>query len=226
MEHGIIKSLKNIKDCILSVIYCGDEVCVVCGHELYSDKFICDCCENKIMICRDKMEIGSDSIRFDCYSSTYYSGPVVELVIKLKYKSSFRSGNVIAQHMYRTIKSNKLDFDMITYVPMTKKDLKRRGYNQSEYLAGVLKNYVYRPVVSCLVKIKSTKDQIGLDKRDRWSNIEGSFKVINKDILKNKSILLIDDVITTGATAFYSALELKNSGADKIIILTGAKSKV
>ncbi|WP_446898320.1 ComF family protein [Clostridium sp. LBM24168] len=226
MEHGIIESLKNIKDCILSVIYCTDDVCIVCGNELYSDKFICNCCANKIMICTDKTQIGLGNVRFECYSGTYYSGPVTELVIKLKYKSSFRSGNVMAKYMYETIKSNKLDFNMITYVPMTKKDLKKRGYNQSEYLAKVLKDYVDKPVIECLVKVKSTKDQIGLDKNDRWNNIEGSFRIIDKSIVKNKNILLIDDVITTGATAFYSALELKNSGANKIIILTGAKSKV
>lgn len=226
MEHGIIKSLKNIRDCILSVIYCDDETCVICGHELYSDKFICECCANKIMTCRDKMNVALNDVGFDCYSAAYYSGAVVELIIKLKYKNSFRSGDVMAEYMYKTIEANKLEFDIITYVPMIKKDLKKRGYNQSEYLARALKNYVDRPVKSCLSKIKSTKDQIGLDKRNRWNNIEGSFKIIDKNIVKNKNILLVDDVVTTGATVFYSALELKNSGAGKIMILTGARSRV
>jgi len=172
------------------------------------------------------MNIALNDMGFDCYSAAYYSGAVVELIIKLKYKNSFRSGDVMAEYMYRTIEANKLEFDIITYVPMIKKDLKKRGYNQSEYLARTLKNYVDRPVKSCLSKVKSTKDQIGLDKRDRWNNIEGSFKIIDKNIVKNKNILLVDDVVTTGATAFYSALELKNSGAGKIIILTGARSRV
>lgn len=226
MEYGIVKSLKNICECILSVIYSGDEKCVICGDELYSDEFICEFCNDKIMPCKSTVDIGFENMKFTCYSGAYYSGPMTELVIKLKYKSSFRSGRVIARYMENIIEFNKLKFDVITYIPMTKRDLKRRGYNQSEYLARILGDSFNRPVVSCLTKIRSTKDQIGLDKKDRWVNIHGSFKIIDKNLIKNKDVLLVDDVITTGATAFYSAFELKNNGANRIIILTGAKSKV
>lgn len=228
MGYGIIESLKSLKDCILSVIYCGDNSCILCNSELYSDKYICDQCMKSIMICRDRTQIGIDDEKFDSYSGAYYAGSMMELIVKLKYKSSFRSGNVIADYMYNTIKTNKLDFDFITYVPMIKRDLKKRGYNQGQYLANILKSYTKKPVISCLAKIKSTKDQIGLSKKDRWENIKGSFKFKNTNsiIIKNKNILIVDDVLTTGATAFYCALELKNNGANKIMILTGAKSKV
>ncbi|MBP2032405.1 competence protein ComFC [Clostridium algifaecis] len=228
MEYGIIESLKNLKDCILSVIYSGNENCILCNNELYSDKYICDYCMKSIMICRDKTEIGNvnGTLKFDCYSGAYYSGSMMELIVKLKYKSSFRSGHVIADYMYNSIKANKLEFDFITYVPMTKKDFKRRGFNQGEYLANILKEYTKKPVISCLSKIKSTKDQIGLSKRERWENIKGSFRFKNISLIKNKNVLIVDDVLTTGATAFYCALELKNNGANKITILTGAKSRV
>ncbi|WP_416175789.1 ComF family protein [Clostridium sp.] len=226
MEYGIVKCIEFIKDCVLSIIYCDDGKCILCGNDIYSDEFICHCCSKKIMPCRDVIEIKSGDIKFYCYSAAYYSGPMVELVIKLKYKSSFRAGRVIADYMYDVIKRNNLEFDIITYIPMLGKDLRKRGYNQGKYIAKILNKYTEKPVVSCLIKTRATKDQIGLNKIDRWKNIKGSFKIIDRKLVENKNILLVDDVITTGATAFHSALELKKCGAKNIIILTGAKSEV
>ncbi|MBV4418332.1 ComF family protein [Clostridium tyrobutyricum] len=226
MEYGIIESLKFLKDCLLSIVYCGDETCLLCECDLYSDKSICDSCRKSIMVCECKNQLEYQNIKFDFYSASYYSGSIKELIGKLKYKNSFKSGEVIAEYMYDVIKKNNIVFDIITYVPMTKKDEKRRGYNQSKYLASILKGYLKKPVICCIQKKRSTKDQIGLSKEERWNNIKGSFKIVNKEMIKNKNILLVDDVITTGATAFYCALELKNNGSDKVTILTGAKSKV
>ncbi|MBV4428211.1 ComF family protein [Clostridium tyrobutyricum] len=226
MEHGIIESLKFLKDCLLSTIYCDDEKCLLCGYDLYSDEFICNSCRKGIMSCENKNQLEYQNTKFDFYSSSYYSGSMKELIGKLKYKNSFKSGEVIAAYMYDVIKKNNIVFDIITYVPMTKKDEKRRGYNQSKYLASILKGYLRKPVKCCIQKRRSTKDQIGLSKEDRWSNIKDSFKIVDKDMVKNKNILLVDDVITTGATAFYCASELKNNGSNKVTILTGAKSRV
>ncbi len=210
----------------MELIYCGDEKCILCKSDLYNDRYICKSCKNNIKICKDSFKIGKGCHQFKCYSSSYYSGSMMELIIKLKYKSSFRSGNVIASYMKDTIHSNDISFDVLTYVPMTKKSFKKRGYNQSEYLAKTLGKYFRKPVVSCLTKIKDTKDQIGLNEKERWNNIEGSFKVFDNHFINDKSVLLVDDVITTGATVFYCSLELLKSGAKKVDILTGAKSRV
>lgn len=226
MEHGITKNLKFLLDCVLGLIYCGDERCILCKKDIYDDRTICEDCEGNIKICKDSFEIGYDDKKFQCYSSAYYSGAMMELIIKLKYKSSFRAGDVIAKCMRNIIANNHIDFDVFTYVPMTKKALKKRGYNQAEYLANSLGRYANKPVICCLNKIKETKDQIGLDKKERWSNMSESFQVCNKKSIKNKKILLIDDVLTTGATAFGCCEELLKNGAKKINVLTGAKSRV
>ncbi|MFL0197336.1 ComF family protein [Clostridium sp. WILCCON 0269] len=226
MENGLIRNLKFLLDCVLELVYCGDEKCILCKKDLYKDKIICETCENNIKICKDSFNIKIHNTDCRCYSSAYYSGAMMELILKLKYKSSFKAGEVIAGYMKNTVYSNKINFDIITYVPMTKKSRKRRGYNQSEYLARILGKYLHKPVISCLNKIKDTKDQIGLDKEERWNNIQGSFKIFDKESIKNGNILIVDDVLTTGATAFCCCSELLRGGAKKINILTGAKSKV
>jgi competence protein ComFC len=226
MGHGFTEKLVFLWDCILGLIYCGDEKCVICKRDVYDDENICEVCKKDIKICRTGFKIEKNNCQFDCYSSSYYSGVMMELIIKLKYKSSFRSGDVIASYMKDTICSNNIFFDVLTYVPMTEKSFKNRGYNQGEYLAKILGKYFKKPVVHCLAKTTDTMDQIGLSREERWDNMYGSFKVCDVHHIKNKSILLVDDVITTGATVFCCSFELLKNGAKKVNVLTGAKSKV
>lgn len=226
MGNGIIKNLKFIWDCILQVIYSDDESCIVCGDEFYEDKFICSKCEKDIKPCNDIFKVEKNSKSFNCYSVAYYSSVMMELILRLKYKGDFRAGEAIAIYMTSLIKNKGIQFDIITYIPMTKKSLKKRGYNQSEYLASKIGEMVNKPVIHSLIKVKETKDQIGLSGNERWNNVDGSFRIINKNDVKNKKILLVDDVVTTGATAFCCSCELIKNESGKITILTAAKSKV
>lgn len=226
MGNGIVKNLKFIWDCILQVIYPTDEKCILCAEDTNEDNLICTECERSIKFCEDVFTIEQNNIRFRYYSISYYSGNMMELILRLKYKSDFRAGEVIAKYMIDIIKSNDIQFDFISYIPMTKTSMRKRGYNQSEYLARVISNEINKPVIHCLDKIKQTKDQIGLNGIERWNNVLNSFKIIEKNIIINKKILLVDDVLTTGATAFSCAYELLKCDAGEITILTGAKSRV
>lgn len=79
--------------------------------------------------------------------------------------------------MLEFVKNNELQFDLISYVPMTKKALKIRGYNQSEFLANYLSKSLNTPVICNLIKTLDTKDQIGLNGEERWSNMEKCFEI-------------------------------------------------
>jgi Predicted amidophosphoribosyltransferases len=226
MGNGIVKNLKFIWDCILQVIYPTDEKCILCGEDIKEDNLICTECEGNIRFCEDVFTIEQDNTKFKYYSISYYAGNMMELILRLKYKSDFRAGEAIARYMVNIIKSKDIQFDFISYVPMTKISMKKRGYNQSEYLARIIGGETNKPVIRCLEKIKQTKDQIGLNRVERWDNVINSFKTVNKNIIINKKILLVDDVITTGATAFSCAYELLKCDAGEITILTGAKSRV
>jgi competence protein ComFC len=223
MGNGIIKL---IADSILSIIYSTEEVCILCGSYCMEEELICKSCFKKIEFFNRSSKLKKYNIELQCYSAAYYSGPIMELVRRLKYKSDFNCGEVIAGYLVELVKNNSIEYDLITYVPMTRAALQKRGFNQGRFLASTVGSTLDKPVRELIKKIRNTKDQIGLDAINRWENLNDCFKIKDKKPIKNKKILLVDDVITTGATAFCCARELLVSGADKVTVLTVAKSKL
>jgi competence protein ComFC len=222
----IIKYIKNILYCLVGLLYSGDECCVICSGYSEESEALCTKCSEKLKRCSESFYIGYNEEQYLVWSVFHYSNIVKELIIRLKYKSDFICGEALAEYMLEIVKNNKLQFDLIAYVPMSKKALKKRGYNQSEFLANYLSKRLNIPITCNLIKTMDTKDQIGLSGEERWENMKMCFEIKKSGLLKNKNILLIDDVITTGATAFHCAHKLKESGIDNICILTIAKSNV
>lgn len=118
------------------------------------------------------------------------------------------------------------DYDIMLPVPLHSTRLREREYNQCEMLAQQLQKFFPVELSTKDVKrTKNTKSQITLDKASRWKNVEGIFKITNEYIFKDKNVLIIDDLITTGATASELAKALKESGAKTVAVLTIAKAK-
>ena len=226
MGKRIIKYIKNILYCLVQLIYSGDEHCVICNEYSDESEALCTKCREKLRRSEESFYIGPDEEKYLVWSVFYYSNIVKELIIRLKYKSDFICGEILGEYMLELVKNKELQFDLISYVPMTKKALKTRGYNQSEFLANYLSRSLKIPIICILTKTKETKDQIGLNGEERWKNMESCFEIQESKLIKNKKILLLDDVVTTGATAFYCARCLKKSGINNVYILTIAKSKV
>jgi len=222
----IIKYIKKIFYCLTGLIYSGDELCVICNGYSEESEALCIICSGKLRSCEESFYIGHDDEKYLAMSVFYYSNIIKELIIRLKYKSDFICGEILAKYMLELVKNNELQFDLISYVPMTKKALKNRGYNQSEFLANYLSRFLNIKVIRNLIKAEDTKDQIGLSGEQRWNNTEKCFEIEKSQFIQNKNILLIDDVITTGATAFHCAHSLKEKGANNIYVLTIAKSNV
>lgn len=226
MGKRIIKFIKRILYCLVSLIYSGDEYCVICKEYTEESEPLCENCRKKLRYPKQSFYIGNKEEEYLVWSVFYYSNIVKELIIRLKYKGDFVCGEILAKYMLELVLKNELQFDLISYVPMTKKALRIRGYNQSEFLANYLSKFLNTPVVCNLIKTIDTKDQIGLNGEERWDNMKQCFEGQENKSVKNKSILLIDDVITTGATAFHCASCLKKRGNNNVCILTIAKSNV
>lgn len=112
-------------------------------------------------------------------------------------------------------------YDIILCVPMYKKKKKQRGYNQAELIAKELSEKLYIEFsLNNLVKIKDTKKQSTLTKIERTQNLKDAFEVKNKGILKNKKIILFDDIFTTGSTVNECCNVLKKAGVKEIAVLT------
>lgn len=226
MGQRIIKYIRKILYCLAGLIYSGDECCVICDGYSEESEPLCTICTKKLRQCAEYFYIGSGEEKYLVWSVFYYSNIVKELIIRLKYRSDFICGEILANYMLEFIKESNLQFDLIAYVPMTKSALRNRGYNQSEFLASYLSRSLDIPVICNLIKIMDTKDQIGLNGEQRWENMKKCFEIEESERMLNKNILLVDDVITTGATAFHCAQNLRKSGACNICVLTIAKSRV
>lgn len=102
-------------------------------------------------------------------------------------------------------------------VPLTKKRLKERGFNQSEELARYLAWHWKIPLINnILLKTKETLPQAELSKKQREQNIKGAFSCEKTDLIKNKKVILVDDVYTTGSTMGEAAKALKSAGAKEV----------
>ena len=107
---------------------------------------------------------------------------------------------------------------------MSVKAQKRRGYNQSKILAEKLSQIVNVPVLDCLEKKKETARQATLNRAERLKNLTDAFSVTDKKAVKDKTIVIVDDVSTTGATAQAIAKKLKKVGAKSVNLITVAST--
>lgn len=116
------------------------------------------------------------------------------------------------------------NYDIIIPVPMYKSKKSKRGYNQSELLArGISKNLEIPVCIDSLIKQKNTLMQSSLGKEDRAENVKNAYKIINLEKIRNKNVLLIDDIYTTGATIKECKNVLIQAGAKKVGTLIIAK---
>jgi ComF family protein len=116
-------------------------------------------------------------------------------------------------------------FDVIVPMPLHWRKRLERGFNQSELLARVLSRRTGIPVLNALERRKPTAPQAGLTRAQRRSNVAGAFEASRRrDRIDGRHVLLIDDVLTTGATASACAAVLKRAGARRVTVLTLARA--
>lgn len=109
--------------------------------------------------------------------------------------------------------------DIIIPVPLHRKKLKKRGFNQSEYIARGISEALDRPLnVSSIERSVNSSTQTRKNRYDRWLNVAGIFTVINPNVLSGRHILLVDDVITTGATLEACATEILKIEGTKVSV--------
>ena len=115
-------------------------------------------------------------------------------------------------------------YDKIITVPISKKRLKTRGYNQSYLIAKEIANQTNLELVNnCLIKTKNIKEQSKLNKEERKQNIQGVYELKNQQLIENKKILLIDDIYTTGSTVNECSKILRQGNPTDIGVFVLAK---
>ncbi len=198
------------EECQKTLPYNDQSICDHCGRKLNASASFCSSCKGKL-IYLDK-----------CRSAFNYEKPISTLIMKLKYNNGRYLAEVFAEHLANVYFKNFLGTDLITFVPATKKAKRKRGFNQAQLLAEETAKIVQIPVIECLEKVKETPRQAKLNKEERERNLIDAFKVIDKKAIKDKNVLIIDDVTTTGSTAHAVSMKLKKAGAKEIYLLTVA----
>lgn len=189
----------------------------------------CHCCGRRLKANNITRHICPSCIKrplhFDrAFSVCVYEGVVKELIHKFKYESKDYLGLTLSRLMTEFIKEYNLpmDFvDVIIPVPLHKIRLREREFNQAQILSNhIASEFNKRVLDSCLLRHRYTKTQTELEENQRLLNVKDSFSVAKKGDIKDKNVLLVDDVLTTGATSSEAAFALKNAGANVVFVLT------
>ncbi|EGT3615298.1 ComF family protein [Clostridium perfringens] len=206
--------------CLLEAIYPTEEKCYICNKE--GKKIICDKCRGEIPKVKDILII-EECTMMVC---SYYSFIVKDLILRLKYKGDFHAGEILVLLLEEKVREENLKIDFITYVPVAKDSLKKKEFNQCEYLSKELAKKLDVKAIETLKKKNKIKEQKSLSREEREKNVKDAFKLKNYKGLEGKNILLLDDVMTTGATLKSCIRELKKIKDIKIFLLTIAKSNI
>ena len=197
-------------DCQKTSVKLGvSNICGKCGRALANEAEFCDTC-----IRNDRAFVRARS----CY---VYEGAPKKLIYRLKFGGRRYLAAFIAEALVDRYLDCGYDCDCIVSVPLSDKRRRRRGYNQSELIAEELSARLKLPLVSgALVKIRENKSQAKLSMREREENVRGIYAVVAPDEFKSRRILVVDDVMTTGATLGEVSRVLYKSKARSVEALT------
>ena len=142
----------------------------------------------------------------------YYDGAIKDLILGLKFHRSISAAETGAELILRQGLPTE-QVDLVTAVPISPARYRERGYNQAELIAKTVARTLGKPYRSTMIR-SSSDHQLGKSRRDRLYSVQGSF-VATKN-LKGLKVLIVDDVLTTGATLNESALVLRSAGAGRV----------
>ncbi|WP_420317216.1 ComF family protein [Ekhidna sp.] len=208
--------------------------CVGCNQSLISEeKIVCTACKVDLPRTNDHQNKSNDLLKKFAFEPKIKSassflhfnhrGIAQTLLHNLKYKGRGEIGNLLGEWMSETL--NDLDIDEIIPVPLHHQKLQRRGYNQSEKIAEGISDQLKISInTNCISRLVNTQSQTRKSKVSRWSNMNNVFSKPQVS-LSGKSILVVDDVITTGATVGMLCERLVEGDVKEIHITSVARGK-
>ena len=192
--------------------------CAFCGK--VGVQGVCPACEKALPYCKtplhERAEIGA------CLAPLKYEGIVRDALLNYKFHGSQSRctgfGDILAQAAAEHFGGQ---FDLVTFVPVSKKRRRERGYDQSYLLARETCRHWDTAPAALLQKTRDNPAQSSLSSREeRQKNVAGVYAAVNEEKIRGARILLIDDILTTGATLREAARVLRDAGAEKVICAT------
>ncbi|MFC2152563.1 ComF family protein [Bacteroidota bacterium] len=189
------------------------DLCVVCNtHLVNQEEIICTKCIFNLPKTNYHKEIdnpvsqlfwGRTKVEYATAFFTFSKGSNYQYMMhKFKYHGNKEIGYVLGKSFGNQLRKSVFNnIDLIIPVPLHKSKLKKRGYNQSEWIAMGLSETLQKPLdVKSFIRSLATETQTRKSRFERWKNVENIFTIKNENALKGKHILLVDDVVTTGST--------------------------
>lgn len=210
--------IKNFLTTIIDLVF--PRRCPYCHDVIESYEHACKKCLSKMPADGIHQGVG---LGYRCASCLPYTDSYRKAVLDFKFRDKTQYSKEFSALIANEVRKSYPDmvFDCITYVPMHKSSLKERGYNQCELLANDVAKILKIPCVNTLNKVKKTIPQHSIKKaRERKANLRGAFKVVDKKYLKGKTILLLDDMVTTGTTLGECSKTLQRAKPSLICCVT------
>lgn len=211
-EHSLQKGLG--RQCLNKLMFITAPYCIKCGKPLRllaQSKQLCKQCETTELFFAKARAVA------------LYEGALREYLADLKYRFRPELGQALGELLVEWVRAYP-EFrktDLVIPVPIHPHKLAVRGYNQAELLANPLADYLGMKVNNrILVRVKLTETQNSLDRIARFANVKEAFVIINTPAVKGRRVLLIDDILTTGATVSEAARLLLKAGASEVNVLT------
>ena len=228
---------------LLNKLYVKDFRCIVCHREIPSgSKYsMCDKCRQNLPTIKNPCtkcggDISIAGVCTNCKSNmpTFdrnivalsYKPPITTLIHKFKYNNAKYLKEPLGEILVDAYMSSGHNIDYIIPVPIHPNRLKERGYNQVELLLPSFDKIKVPYYIDIVERIIDTPHQTDLPRSKRLTNLDGAFKVTDKKRVKGKSILIVDDVYTTGATLNELAKVLLKAGAKSVYGLVIAHGSI
>lgn len=213
--------------CPLSCAVCGNfsetPLCSICFTSLQKAMSpLCDKCGKPCAVRVESCRDCKDKKFYFSYarSAGLYEGSFKEAIYAFKFRNYKSLAPLFAHLMVERFNFEVNEVDLVTYVPLTQEKEMKRGYNQAELLAVEVAKLLNKPLIKTLNQMKTTEDQSKLKPVERKKNVRGAYQIASRELVQGKSLLLIDDVFTTGATSNECSKALAFAGAEEVMVLT------
>lgn len=214
----------KILDYILDLFY--PRRCPFCRRLLNRGQLICRFCPP--ILPRVSPELQAQHFKYiaDCYSPLYYEKAVRDSLLRYKFQGAAAYADAYGELLAQCIDENRITCDIVTWVPLSRRRLRKRGYDQARLLAEAAARHMNLPCEMLLRKTRNNPAQSGTASAgQRRQNVRGVYEPVKPELISGKCVLLVDDIVTTGSTLGECAKMLKSAGAEKILALTLARAR-
>jgi competence protein ComFC len=199
-------------DCLSKLRFLSENICKVCGLPVKKPSTLCQDC----------------AVQLPAYNQmrswVVYQDSIREAIHDLKYRQNIGLGFFFSKPLLTMLYESDWQIDLVIPIPISRSHFKQRGYNQSALISRPLARMAGIPHSNnSVARVKETATQTTLNAKERFKNMDDAF-LGNPDKLKGRSVLVVDDVITTGATMQNCSKAIKKAGAEKVYCLSVARA--